>query len=137
MAHELGISGNVIFAGYQENVGAYLSIFDVMAIASNTEGFSLALLEAMTMGKAIVATRVGGMKELLLHGINGRFVAPRDPKALADEIIFLLQHPEDRKKLGSRARKASQRYSIDRHLRMRQKIYEDAYILKRNKASFF
>jgi glycosyltransferase involved in cell wall biosynthesis len=136
MAQKLGIDGNVIFAGYQENVGAYLSIFDVMAIASNTEGFPLALLEAMTKGNAIVATRVGGMKELLSHGISGRLVAPRDPKALADEIINLLQHPEDRKKLGSRAREASQRYSIDRHLRMRQKIYVDAYILKRNKAFF-
>ena len=82
-AHNLGIGDNVIFAGYQENVGAYLSIFDVMAIASNTEGFSLALLEAMTMGKAIVATSIGGMKELLEHEVSGKMVPPRDPDALA------------------------------------------------------
>jgi len=136
-AHKLGIGGNVVFAGYQENVGAYLSIFDVMAIASNTEGFSLALLEAMTMGKAIVATSIGGMKELLAHGVSGRMVPPRDPEALALEIINLLQHPEDREKLGSRAREASRRYSIERHLQMRQKIYVDALALKRKKAAHF
>ena len=136
-ARKLGIAKNVIFVGYQENIGKYLSIFDVMAITSNSEGFSLALLEAMTMGKAIVATSIGGMKELLEHGISGKMVPPRDPEALASELISLLKHPEDRKKFGSRAYEASRRYSLDRHMHMRQNIYIDALALKRKKAAHF
>ncbi|MFZ2630627.1 MAG: glycosyltransferase [Desulfosalsimonadaceae bacterium] len=124
-AKKMGIDGHVIFAGYQENVADFLSVFDVKVMASNTEGFSLALLEAMTMGKAIVATKVGGMREILSDGVTGLMVPPRNPEAMAEKIIHLLTHPEEREKLGAKAFKKSRQYSIERHMKMREKVYED------------
>jgi glycosyltransferase involved in cell wall biosynthesis len=125
-AQDLGIQNNVIFTGYQNNVSEFLSIFDVKVIASNTEGFSLALLEAMAMGKAIVATEVGGIREILKNGATGMLVPPQNPSAMAEKIVCLIQHPEERKRFGAAAREESRKYSVDRHVGMREKVYEQA-----------
>lgn len=121
----IGIADKVIFCGYQDNVPAFLSIFDVMVIASSTEGFSLALLEAMIMEKAVVATNIGGIREILRHEVSGMLVPPRDPKSMAEKIIYLLQHKTKRQRLGIEARKISRCYSMERHVKMRENLYAE------------
>jgi glycosyltransferase involved in cell wall biosynthesis len=127
-AQELGIEKNVIFTGYQNNVSEFLSIFDVKVIASNTEGFPLVMLEAMVMGKAIVATAVGGIIEALADGISGLLVPPKNPDAMAQKILYLLQHPEERKKLGAAALEESKRFSLERHLTIQENFYKEAVL---------
>lgn len=128
LAEKLGISQNVIFAGYWDNAAEALSVFDIKVIASTSEGHPQSLLEAMVMGKAIVATKVGGIPEAISDGVNGLLVPPRDPDALADRIIHLLRNTQERDRLGREARKQSGRYSMDAHVSRLESIYEKAFL---------
>jgi glycosyltransferase involved in cell wall biosynthesis len=125
-ALSLGVGQHVIFTGFQKDVGGMLSLFDIMVIASISEGFPQALLEAMVMGKAVVATEVGGIGEILRHGEAGFLVPPRDPQALAGGIIHLLANECDRARLADKAQEESRKYSLDTHLKILEGIYERA-----------
>ncbi len=87
LARTLGLGGSVVFAGYRKDVPRLLSGYDLYVLPSLWEGLPLALLEAMSLGKPIVATRVGGNPEIVEHGTNGFLVPPKDPRALADALL--------------------------------------------------
>jgi glycosyltransferase involved in cell wall biosynthesis len=106
-------------------VADFLSLFDIKVIASNTEGFPLVMLEAMMMGKPIVATAVGGIREVLTDGISGLMVPPQNPAAMAEKIVYLLLYAEERNRLGQAAKKESEKYSLERHVSKQEKIYMD------------
>jgi glycosyltransferase involved in cell wall biosynthesis len=124
LAQQLGIEQNVIFTGFQQDVASMLSIFDIKVIASLTEGHPLALLEAMAMGKAVVSTEVGGIKEILREREAGLLVPPREPQAMADKIIYLLQHEQERTNLGTMAYQESRKYGLDAYMRDLERVYE-------------
>ena len=125
---KLGIENNVIFTGFQRDVLGMLSLFDVKVIASLAEGHPQALLEAMAMGKAVVATKVGGVDEILMSGDTGLLVPPRDPHALADKIIHLLQNEQERVCMGVSARNACKNYSLDKYVDNLEKLYEQLVV---------
>lgn len=81
----------VIFAGYQPVVVPFYEAMDILVLPSRSEAFPLVLLEAMALAKPIVATRVGGIPEVVVDGATGLLVSPRDPSRLADAIHHLLQ----------------------------------------------
>jgi len=103
-ARDLGIGDHVIFLGYRSDISSILAQIDVLALPSLSEGLPLSVLEAMAAGKAVVATPVGGIKELIKPGETGLLVAPRSPGALADAILLLVNDRDHRKDLGLRAR---------------------------------
>jgi glycosyltransferase involved in cell wall biosynthesis len=76
------------------------STFDVFVLSSHDEGMSNAILEAMAMEKAVVATDVGGTGEVVRHGHTGLLVPPRDPEALAAAINEMLAHPRRAREMG-------------------------------------
>jgi glycosyltransferase involved in cell wall biosynthesis len=123
-ARRLGIEKNVIFAGFQSNVAKMLSIFDLKVIASIAEGHPQVLLEAMAMGKPIVATRAGGVKEILKDRKTGLIVPPRDPHKLAEKIIYLLQNEQFRIRIGALAHEESRRYSLSLSVKRLEKVYK-------------
>jgi glycosyltransferase involved in cell wall biosynthesis/MoaA/NifB/PqqE/SkfB family radical SAM enzyme len=123
LARELKISQNVIFVGYCEKVKNFYSIFDMKVLPSLTEGFGLVIVEAMRMGKPIVATYVGGVKEILRDGETGLFVPPKDPKALAEKIIYLLENKDEAKCLGVKAKEESKKYDINLYVRKLEELY--------------
>ena len=123
-SRHLGIHHKVIFAGYQPDVAGMLSLFSIKVIASITEGHPLALLEAMAVGKAVVATDVGGIKEILKDGQVGLLVPPQDPKTMADKIVYLLRHETERVRFGARAYQESRQYSLDGYVRNLETLYE-------------
>jgi glycosyltransferase involved in cell wall biosynthesis len=131
-AKKLGIDQNITFTGHKKNVADLLAIFDVKVIASHTEGFSLAMVEAMAMEKAVIATAVGGIKEILREGENGLLVPPKNPEALAEKILYLLQNEHERNRLGTNAFNESQKYNMASHSKKREAVYEKVLALSQH-----
>jgi len=124
LSKKLNIAENVIFYGFSRNIQRFHSIFDIKVIASVNEGFPLALLEAMAMGKAIVATDVGGPNEILKDGETGLLVPAKDSGALAQKIIYLLGNNQELERLARNAKKESEKYDIDLYVRKLEREYE-------------
>jgi glycosyltransferase involved in cell wall biosynthesis len=83
LTKELGISKNVVFAGFQEDVALFLACMNVFLVSSKLEGLNTSIIDAMNMGLPIVSTSAGGIKELVTNGLNGVLVPVGDHKALA------------------------------------------------------
>ena len=103
-AAELGVTERVRFLGRREDVPQLLAACDVFALPSLYEGSSLAVLEAMAAGIAIVSSAIGGTEELIEDGRGGLLVPPGDAAALAAALRRLLADPELREELAARAR---------------------------------
>ena len=104
LVEEKGLNSNVMFVGFQKDVYDFLNAFDLFVLPSLMEGFGIALLEAMAMSKAIVASGVGGVPEVITHGETGLLVPSKDSKSLAGAIIRMLQDDRMRQRLGFAAR---------------------------------
>lgn len=100
LMRNLDLDETVLFVGNQADVWPYIEVMDIMVLPSIMEGFGIALLEAMALGKPVVATHVGGIPEVVEDGVTGRLVAPRDSASLALEILSLLGDPEKRQQMG-------------------------------------
>lgn len=99
--------------------------WDLFVLSSAWEGFGIALLEAMALEKAVVATRVEGVVEVVDDGVTGYLVPPRTPEALAARIIELLADEEKRREMGKRGReKTEQQFSIEKYIAQTKKIYD-------------
>jgi len=104
-AAELGIAPLVTFCGIQRDIGSYIGSFDVAVQCSvDKEGCSNVILEAMAMGKPVVATAVGGNPELVEPRVSGLLVPPGDPQALAGAVISLLEDPKRCQAMGEKGR---------------------------------
>jgi glycosyltransferase involved in cell wall biosynthesis len=87
LANEKGITNLCIFAGFQTEIEKWLAALDVFVLPSLSEGTPMALLEAMSFGLPVVATKVGGIPRIIEDGITGLLVRPGDPKSLATAIM--------------------------------------------------
>jgi glycosyltransferase involved in cell wall biosynthesis len=113
-SRELGIDDRVSFLGRRQDIGTLLEAFDVAAMSSDFEGTPLFALECMSAGKALVATDVGGLPELVEDGRSGLLVPRRDSDRLAAAIGSLLADPELRQRVGDNARERAREFTIDR-----------------------
>jgi len=104
-ANRLGISHMVRFLGVQADVRPYLALCDVFVLPSLCEGLGLAVVEAMAMGRACVATRVSALPEVIADGRSGILVNPADPPALAEAVSTLIGDPALRQKMGQEGRR--------------------------------
>lgn len=100
---EWGLEKQVFFHGYVRDIEQYYKMLDVLILPSFTEGTPLVVLEAMTFGLAIIATRVGGIPEILTDGENGIIVNPGSTNELAAAIAYLLDNPKRIDDLGNNA----------------------------------
>ncbi len=131
LSRELGIGPMVTFLGERDDVASYLSTFDIVAHTSNTEGCSNSLLEAMALGKAVVATDVGGNREIVRHGETGILVPAGDVAGLARSIMSLLQNPELMRSMGAKARaEVLVQFSLGNMVRQYQFLYETTVLAK-------
>jgi glycosyltransferase involved in cell wall biosynthesis len=104
LAFNLGIGDRVSLPGWIDNPRSHLSEFDVMALPSRSEGFPLAIVEAMLAARPVVATRVGSVPEAVLHGETGLLIDKNDVNGLTQAILQLRDDPALRSRLGQRAR---------------------------------
>ncbi|MDA2918196.1 glycosyltransferase family 4 protein [Desulfobacterota bacterium AH_259_B03_O07] len=100
LASRLGIQKNCLFTGFRNDIPNIVSIIDIGCLTSVREGLPVALLEYMASSKAIVSTNVGGVPEVVKHGVNGFLVPSRNYKALAKKILILLYNRNLRIKMG-------------------------------------
>jgi len=122
---EIGISQNLHFLGGREDVADLISIFDVAVLASLSEGFSNVILEYMASSKPVVATKVGGNPEIVVHGETGLLVPPADSDALASAILSILEDKEVALRFGRAGRKrVEEKFSLDIMLRNYGNLFE-------------
>ena len=125
-ARSLGLSSSVTLAGHRSDVPEILSTLDVFVLSSLWEGLPNAVLEAMASGLPVVATQVGGVPELVVDGETGVLVPPRDPTALADALVRLLQDAALRRRMGHAGRaRVQEHFSVERMVRETEGLYEE------------
>lgn len=113
-AASLQVETTVHFAGSLEAVPEALRSLDALMLPSAWEGLPLALLEAMSTGLPVVATRVGAVPDLVRDGVGGVLVPPSDPRALAEAVMALVSDPGRARRMGVRNRRVVQeRHSLD------------------------
>lgn len=126
LARELGIAGAVRFAGARADVPRLLRLFDVFALSSQTEGISVALLEAMATGLPAVATDTGGNPEVAVEGETARLVPVGDPEAMGQALAGLLADPARRRAWGQAARRrVESQFSLDRMVKAYEQVYTE------------
>jgi glycosyltransferase involved in cell wall biosynthesis len=102
--HEVGLAEQVHFFGGRRDIPRLLRALDVFVLPSRQEGLGLAIIEAMAAGLPVVATRVGGIPEVVVDGETGLLVASGNSVELADAIVYLLSNPHIRRQMGVRGR---------------------------------
>jgi L-malate glycosyltransferase len=109
-AASLGIADHVRIAGYPGPIGDVWNIIDIHVHASQFDSLPNALLEAMSLGKPSVITSVGGVPEVVMHGVNGFLAAPNDPEQLAASLLLLMRQPSLRATIGQEAQNTYAKY---------------------------
>jgi len=128
----LGLKEKVKLWGWQKDIAFFDRQIDVFVLPSLTEGISLALLEAMACGCPVVATRVGGNPEVVVDGQTGFLVPPKDPEAMAEAIITILQDKRMAQSMGEAGRRrVEEKFSLARMVNEYQKVYEEVLYRKR------
>jgi glycosyltransferase involved in cell wall biosynthesis len=100
-AREIGIEGNVIFTGFRSDIPNIMNTIDILVLPSINEGMPMVILEAMSAFKPVVATKVGGIPEIIVDGETGYLVPPCNEHRLAEAVIRLLNNPEKAKDFGN------------------------------------
>jgi len=124
VARELNIKKDVYFLGKRTDVPAIISSLDVSVLSSTNEGFSNVIMESMAAGKPVVATNVGGSKEMIKDGITGYLVPPADSNAMANAIMDLLKSPEKAVAMGGMGRKVVQeKFTVETMVKKYEELY--------------
>lgn len=125
-ALDLGIDRAVSFLGLRNDVPNILAALDLFVLPSLSEGLSVALLEAMSTGVPVVASRVGGNPEIVQDGQTGLLVSPENAQELAGRILEMMTHREKTKLFGERGREwVSQNFTTARMLGHYQDLYTE------------
>ncbi|OGX40125.1 MAG: hypothetical protein A3C53_02815 [Omnitrophica WOR_2 bacterium RIFCSPHIGHO2_02_FULL_68_15] len=125
-AYALGEQEQIIFSGIAVETRVPLSMMDVFVLPSHHEAFGLAIVEAMAMGRPVVASRVGGIPTIVDDGVTGLLVPPNDPDALARALGQMLDDPERRRAMGSAGHARYEReFTMDRVAREVESVYEE------------
>jgi glycosyltransferase involved in cell wall biosynthesis len=122
-ARALELGDRLTFCGFRRDVAEAFSAFDLAVFPSLWEGTPLTVLEALAMGKTIVATDADGLQDVLTDGTDARIVPRRDASALADAIVSLAGDERERARLAANARETGAAYDIDVFVRKMQRLY--------------
>lgn len=121
---ELGIQDQFIPVGFREKPDSYYQIMDVFCLPSAQEGFGLVAAEAMLHRLPIVATRVGGLQDIVVDQETGFLVPPFSPNQIADKLKILIEDPELRKSLGEKGyHRAMEHYTAERYCKEVEDLY--------------
>jgi len=102
LSASLDLDNRLILTGFRSDVGAFYQLADLFVMSSVKEGLGTAILDAIALGKPVVATRAGGVPEIIEDGITGRLVPPADPAALAAGIEKMLTDDESARQMAAK-----------------------------------
>lgn len=127
-AKELGIDDKVRFLGARRDIPEILAASDSLVLSSHWEGMPNVVMEASAAGKPVVATDVGGVRELLVDGVSGFVVLPEDIEDLAAGMMKLMSLPtKDRERLGKNGQQhVFENYALDQVARQWEDLFESA-----------
>ena len=129
--HELGITDHVIMLGSRDDVPRLLAVMNVFALTSHIEANPVSILEAMSVGRPIVATNVGSIHEAVTEGQTGFLVPPGDVNQFAERVLHLLHEPLLCGSMGAAAREAvTDRWSIEAMIHGYEQLIESIYARK-------
>jgi glycosyltransferase involved in cell wall biosynthesis len=129
-----GLEQTVKLLGTRRDVPDLLAAVDVAVCCSDFEGTPLSVMEYMAAGKPVVATRVGGLPEMIDDGVHGLLFAKRDVHDLAGALSRLLRNPEERARMGANARERQhERFHLDAAARWLEGLYEELYAASRRR----
>lgn len=122
-AARLGLGDRFVFAGFQRDVARAVSAFDLSVFPSLWEGTPITAFETLAMGKPIIATDADGLLDILTDGRDALIVPKRDARALAEKIVWAIDHPEVRQELAAAARQTGAQYDIAVFVRKMEQLY--------------
>lgn len=122
---ELKLGSRFIFCGFQSRVGDYLHNFDIYVMASRKEGLGTSILDALSVGLPVVATRAGGIPEVITHGHNGLLVEKENPAALAAALSNVIRDADQRKILAENALVSARGFSIENTVSRNMNLYRE------------
>ncbi|MCW2508443.1 MAG: glycosyl transferase group 1 [Modestobacter sp.] len=122
-AVSLGLAGVVTFTGFRPDAPQLIAGLDVLVVPSRSDGSPLVVCEAMAAGIPVVASRVGGLPDLVAHGDSGLLVRPEDPADLARSLVRLLRDPAAAQALGRRGRQLAEARSHARLVDRMTEVY--------------
>jgi len=126
MVRSLGLSGRVRFSGFREDIPDLLNVVDVVVLPSLNEGIPNILMEAMAAGRAVVASSVSGTPELVVDGVTGFLVPPRDSDALVQKISCLMDSEPLRGKMGKEGReRILEKFTFERMLDEYELLFQE------------
>jgi glycosyltransferase involved in cell wall biosynthesis len=125
-AAELGVIRDTLFLGYQEDVAPYYAAFDALVLPSANEGTPVSVIEALAAETPVVATRVGGVPDVVREGEEGFLVDAGDTAELAERLTRLARDEKLRRRLGESGReRVLKRYAVDRLLDDIDRLYRE------------
>jgi len=125
-AKERGLEGEALFTGFREDTEKILSIIDIFVHPSLWEGFGLSILEAMSTGKAVIATKLSAIPELVIDGETGVLVPSKETELLSKKILELSENTELRSRFGNNGRERWKKmFSVDKMIRETENYYDE------------
>lgn len=125
MASDLGVSERIRFLGRREDALAFIAACEVYVNPADVEGLPVTILEALALGRPVVATSVGGVPSIVRDGETGMLVPPGDPDAIAQAIAWMIDHPETASAYGaSGSALVKERHGIEQMVRATEAVYE-------------
>lgn len=125
LADELAIRHRVVFCGFRDDRANVYAALDLVTLTSANEGLPVAVIESLSAGKPVVATRVGGVPELIEEGVSGYMAEPGNPDSIAKALLKAVQAPEATRAMGQHAQEKTIRaFSISRLIEDINRLYD-------------
>lgn len=125
LIRQLGLQDGIVVTGFRTDMAELLGSLDVLVVPSHMETFSMVVVEAMARGTPVVASAVGGIRDLIEHEKEGLLVQASEPEAIAEAILRVARDPDGARRRANAARmKASEQFDVMRHANRIEALYE-------------
>ncbi|MFH0852582.1 MAG: glycosyltransferase family 4 protein [bacterium] len=118
-----GLQDKILFFGAIQEAKQYIKAFDVLTLPSTKEGLPYTIMEGMAAGVPIVASRVGGIPEMITDNFNGFLISPRDPEALAEKIMQIIENPALARQFSQNSLQRVKEFSLEKMTMQTQALY--------------